>query len=63
MRVNREIRVPKVRVIGSTGEQVGIMTPREAMALAEQEGCQLVTADQRLIKALPHAPIISLELV
>lgn len=33
------------------------------VALAEQEGCQLVTADQRLIKALPHSPIISLELV
>lgn len=33
------------------------------VALAEQEGCQLVTADLKLIKALPHSPIISLELV
>lgn len=42
MRVNKEIRAPKVRVIGSAGEQIGIMTPREAMALAEQEGLDLV---------------------
>lgn len=42
MRVNKEIRAPKVRVIGSAGEQIGIMTPREALALADEEGLDLV---------------------
>lgn len=30
------------------------------VALAEQEGCDLVTADEKLIKNLPGCPIISL---
>lgn len=42
MRVNREIRAPKVRVIGSAGEQVGIMSPRDALKMAEDEGLDLV---------------------
>lgn len=42
MRINREIRAPKVRVISSTGEQVGIMTPRDAIKKAEDEGLDLV---------------------
>ncbi len=42
MRVNREIRAPKVRVIGSAGEQVGIMNPKEALKIAESEGLDLV---------------------
>lgn len=42
MKVNREIRAPKVRVIGSNGEQVGILALYEALAKAEQEGLDLV---------------------
>ena len=42
MRTNREIRAPKVRVISSTGEQIGILTPREAIQKAEDEGLDLV---------------------
>ncbi len=42
MRVNREIRVPKVRVISSTGEQIGIMSSRDALKRAEDEGLDLV---------------------
>jgi predicted nucleic acid-binding protein len=30
------------------------------VALAEREGCQLATADEKLIKALPGFPIVSL---
>lgn len=30
------------------------------VALAEREGCELVTADEKLVKSLPQAPIISL---
>ncbi|MCF7806672.1 MAG: translation initiation factor IF-3 [Simkaniaceae bacterium] len=42
MRVNREIRAPKVRVIGSDGKQIGIISSMEAMRLAEEEGLDLV---------------------
>ncbi len=42
MRVNRQIRVPKVRVINSAGEQVGVISIEEALHLAEQEGLDLV---------------------
>lgn len=42
MKVNREIRAPKVRVISSTGEQIGVLALYEALAKAEQEGLDLV---------------------
>lgn len=42
MKVNREIRAPKVRVISHTGEQVGVISIQEALAMAEAEGLDLV---------------------
>lgn len=42
MRVNREIRAPKVRVISHKGEQVGILALYEALAMAEEAGLDLV---------------------
>lgn len=42
MKVNREIRAPKVRVISSTGEQIGILPLYEALARADEEGLDLV---------------------
>lgn len=42
MRVNREIRAPRVRVISPTGEQIGIITLNEALAKAEEFGLDLV---------------------
>lgn len=42
MRINRQIRAPKVRVIGPTGEQVGVISVSEALAMAEKEGLDLV---------------------
>ena len=42
MRINRDIRAPKIRVIGSTGEQIGIMHPKDALKRAEDEGLDLV---------------------
>ena len=42
MKVNREIRAPKVRVIGKAGEQVGILSIQEALLMAEAEGLDLV---------------------
>ncbi|MBR1874983.1 translation initiation factor IF-3, partial [Candidatus Saccharibacteria bacterium] len=41
-RINGEIRYQEVRVIGSSGEQLGIMSSKEALALAEKEGVDLV---------------------
>jgi translation initiation factor IF-3 len=40
--INQNIRFPKVRVIDPDGEQLGIMSPREAMELAEERDLDLV---------------------
>lgn len=42
MKVNREIRAAKVRVIGHTGEQIGVISIQEALAMADAEGLDLV---------------------
>lgn len=42
MKVNKEIRAPKVRVISHTGEQIGVLTIQEALEKAQQEGLDLV---------------------
>ena len=41
-RINSEIRAPKVRVIDKTGEQLGILAIREALAIASQKQLDLV---------------------
>ncbi|NCT67333.1 MAG: translation initiation factor IF-3 [Rhodanobacteraceae bacterium] len=41
-RRNLEIRVPRVRVIGAEGEQVGILSRDEALAMAQDAGLDLV---------------------
>ena len=40
--INESIRDAEIRVIGANGEQLGIMTPREANVIAEKEGLDLV---------------------
>ena len=40
--INGQIRDKEVRVIGADGEQLGIMSSREAQALADEAGLDLV---------------------
>ena len=40
--INQAIRDAEVRVVGANGEQLGIMSAREANAIAEKEGLDLV---------------------
>lgn len=42
MKVNKQIRAPKVRVIDSQGNQLGIVLINKALQLAEEEGLDLV---------------------
>ncbi|MBN2478756.1 MAG: translation initiation factor IF-3 [Parachlamydiales bacterium] len=42
MRINRQIRADKVRVISDEGKQIGVMDIREALKLAEDENLDLV---------------------
>lgn len=42
MKINKQIRALKVRVISQDGEQVGVMTVQEALLKAEGEGLDLV---------------------
>ncbi|WP_042056132.1 translation initiation factor IF-3 [Acidomonas methanolica] len=57
-RVNEEIRVPQVRLIGSDGEMVGVMATREALAQAYAEGLDLLeispTAEPPVCKILDY---------
>ncbi len=41
-RVNHRIRVPEVRLIGTDGEQLGIVQTDQAMRMAQAEGVDLV---------------------
>lgn len=41
-RVNDRIRAPEIRLIGAEGENIGVIAPDKAMALAEQAGLDLV---------------------
>lgn len=41
-RVNERIRAPEVRLIGAEGENVGVVHPAKAMAMAQEAGLDLV---------------------
>jgi translation initiation factor IF-3 len=41
-RTNRQIRAPQVRIIDQEGQQVGVMSLDEAIALAEEAGLDLI---------------------
>lgn len=53
--MNGEIRYPQVRVIGSSGEQLGIMSSRDAQLLARKEGVDLVE-----IAANANPPVVKI---
>ena len=54
-RINGEIRYPEVRVIGSSGEQLGIMSSRDAQLLARKQGVDLVE-----IAANANPPVVKI---
>lgn len=41
-RVNEQIRIKEIRVIGAEGEQLGVMSPRDAMEIANEHHLDLV---------------------
>ncbi len=45
--INENIRFPEIRLIGSEGDQLGIMSPREAMKLAEEKELDLVLVSDK----------------
>jgi translation initiation factor IF-3 len=45
-KINERIRFPTIRVIGVESEQLGIMTPAEALAVAEEEELDLVLVSE-----------------
>jgi translation initiation factor IF-3 len=42
VRINEEIRVREIRLVSETGEQLGIMSPRDALIIAQSKGLDLV---------------------
>jgi translation initiation factor IF-3 len=61
-RKNHQINVPRVRVIGATGEQIGIMMTRDAIVKAEELGLDLVevspNADPPVCKIMDYGKYI-----
>ena len=49
VRINEAIRVPEVRVIGKDGENIGIISTREAIRLAKEAGLDLIEASARAV--------------
>lgn len=49
VRINEAIRVPEVRVIGKDGENIGVVSIREALRLAKEAGLDLIEASARAI--------------
>ena len=47
--INDEIREKEVRVVSSDGEQLGIMSTRAAIAMAEEKGMDLCLIAPRYI--------------
>lgn len=45
--INERIRFPKIRVIDSDGAQLGILTPREALQMAEEKELDLVLVSDK----------------
>ena len=45
-KTNERIRFPEIRVIDSEGEQLGIITPQEALAKAQEKGLDLVLVSE-----------------
>ena len=54
-KLNGEIRYPEVRVIGTNGEQLGIMSSKEAQNLAREQGVDLVE-----IAANANPPVVKI---
>ena len=48
--LNEEIRDKELRLIGSGGEQLGIMSASEALRIAEEKGLDLVKISPRPIR-------------
>jgi translation initiation factor IF-3 len=45
--INERIRFPKIRVIDTDGEQLGILTPQEAQQMAEEKDLDLVLVSDK----------------
>jgi translation initiation factor IF-3 len=45
--INERIRFPKIRVIDVDGAQLGVITPQEALRLAEERGLDLVLVSDK----------------
>lgn len=57
-KTNERIRFPEIRVIDFGGEQLGILTPKEALAIAQEKDLDLVlvseTADPPVCKIMDY---------
>ena len=62
VRVNEQIRVPEVRLIGPDGEQIGIMPIREALSKAGEAHLDLEASRLAMVSLKDLAGLDDLEL-
>ena len=54
-RINRQIRISPVRVIGPDGEQLGVLAVDDALAIAQEKGLDLVE-----VAAMARPPVVKI---
>ena len=59
--LNEEIRDKEIRLIGSEGEQLGIMPPAEALKIADEQGLDLVKISPQAVP--PVCKLMNLSLI
>ncbi len=61
-RINDEINVREVRLIGLEGEQLGVISTQDAIRMAEEQGCDLVeispTAEPPVCKLMDYGKFL-----
>lgn len=48
-RTNTQIRLPQIRVVSSDGENLGVLTTRDALKMAQDQGLDLVEINPRAV--------------
>ena len=52
-RINRQIRVPEVRLVGVDGEQLGVVETQEALQRAQEAGLDRPRRSRSFLKGWP----------
>src|SRR5574338_977758 len=49
IRINHQIRIPQIRVVASNGDNLGVLSTRDALKMAQEENLDLVEINPRAV--------------